>query len=214
MARPRRLDRGDPWGRLRAMSSREFAAAALGAVASVLVSGCGNVAAPRAVQCGSQPVQVLPNGSFDAASPAWTQDPPTTALICGASRITPADGTQAACLGGTDGTVESLTQQVPLPDGAKSVMLSGQICVATAETMPVDHDILSFDLLDGTAEVAAIGQVTNQQGAATCQFMPFHLVTTLASDPPTATLRIRSTLDTSMPTSFYVDALTLDVSCQ
>jgi hypothetical protein len=31
--------------------------------------------------------------------------------------------------------------------------------------------------------------------------------------PVTATLRIRSTLDTSMPTSFYVDSLSLKVSC-
>jgi hypothetical protein len=58
----------------------------------IFVVACGDVTNPRAVQCGAQPVQVLPNGSFDADAPAWGQTPPTTALICGAPRITPFDG--------------------------------------------------------------------------------------------------------------------------
>ncbi len=191
------------------MSLRDLAAA----VFAILLSACGQVAATRDVQCGTQPVEVLPNGSFDAATPAWMQDPATTALICGAPRITPFDGTQAACLGGTDGTVQTLTQQVPLPDGAKTVKLSGQICVATAETQAVDHDILEFDLVDGATTVAALGQVTNQQGSANCQFKAFQETAAVSSDPVTAALRIRSTLDANMPTSFYLDALSLTVSC-
>jgi hypothetical protein len=39
----------------------------------------------RDLKCGAQPVRVLPNGSFDAAMPAWILDPPTTALIGGSS---------------------------------------------------------------------------------------------------------------------------------
>src|SRR5947209_1983590 len=122
------------------MPSRALIVAAL----AVALPACGDVAAKRDVACGAQPVQVLPNGSFDAAAPAWMQDPVTTALICGASRIMPFDGPQAACLGGTDGTVQTLSQQVPLPDGARSVVLSGQICIDTAETQAADHDILQL----------------------------------------------------------------------
>lgn len=191
------------------MSSRAFAAPAF----AVLVAACGDVASPRDVQCGAQPVQVLPNGSFDASTPPWVQDPPTTALICGAPRITPSDGMQAGCLGGMDGKVQTLTQQVRLPERAKSVKLSGQICIATAETMPVDHDILTFDLLDGATTIAAIGKSTNRQGAVNCVFAPFEFTAPLTADPATATLRIRSTLDANMPTSFYLDALSLTVSC-
>lgn len=72
---------------------------------------------------------------------AWMQDPVTTALICGAPLIVPFDSTQAACLDSTDGAVQTLTQQVPLP-GAKTAKLSGQICIATAEVQAVDQDIL------------------------------------------------------------------------
>lgn len=191
------------------MSSREIAATAF----LVLVAACGDVITPRDVRCGAQPVQVLPNGSFDAATPPWVQDPPTAALICGAPKITPFNGSQAGCLGGNDSKVQALTQQVPLPEGAKSVKLSGQICIATAENMQVDHDILAFDLLDGSTTISTIGQSTNRQGAVNCQFAPFEFTAALTADPATATLRLRSTLDASMPTSFYLDALSLTVSC-
>jgi hypothetical protein len=191
------------------MPSRALTVAAL----AVALPACGDVAAPRAVACGAQPVQVLPNGSFDAVAPAWAQEPVTMALICNSSRITPVDGSQAACLGGTDGTVQTLSQQVPLPDGARSVTLAGQICIDTAETQAVDHDTLQLDLADTGTVIATLGKMTNQQGTAPCQFKPFLLTAALTADPVTATLRIRSTLDTGMPTSFYLDALTLTVSC-
>lgn len=79
--------------------------------------------------------------------------------------------------------------------------------------MQVDHDTLTFDLLDSTTTISAIGQSTNRQGAASCQFAPFELTAPLTADPVTATLQIRSTLDANMPTSFYVDASSLTVSC-
>lgn len=193
-----------------ATSRRALVAAGL----VIALPACGSVAAPRDVKCGAQPVNVLTDGSFDAATPAWMQDPATPALLCGAPRITPFDGTLAACLGASDGTVETLTQQVPLPDGARTATLSGQICVATAETQAVDHDILQFDLLDGTVVVAALGKITNQQGASSCQFMAFTETAAMTSDPVMATLRIRSTLDANMPTSFFLDALSVTISCQ
>jgi hypothetical protein len=191
------------------MSSRDLVLGAIVACAA----GCGDVAAPRSVQCGAQPVEVLPNGSFDLPTPPWVQDPVTPALLCGMPKITPASGTQAGCLGGLDGATQTLTQDVPLPAGAKTVTLSGQICIATAETAKVDHDTVQFDLLDGGNVIAAIGKSTNQQGVVNCQFAPFELTATLSGDPETATLRIRSTLDANMPTSFYVDNLSLKVSC-
>lgn len=184
-----------------------------------IATACGDVAVPpdaavpRDVKCGAQPVEVLPNGSFDMPAPPWVQDPVTPALLCGMPKITPFNGAQAGCLGGTDGTIQTLSQSVPLPQGAKTVKLTGQICVATAETAMVDHDTVQFDLLDGANVIAALGKSTNQQGVANCQFMPFELTAPATSDPVTATLRVRSTLDTNLPTSFYLDALSLTVSC-
>ncbi len=167
---------------------------------------------PRSVQCGAA-VQVLPNGSFDLSTRPWVQDPVTPSLLCGMPKITPFDGAQAGCLGGSDGTIQTLSQDFPLPQGAKTLTLSGQICIDTVETQQVDHDTVQLDALDGATVVAAFGKFTNQQGAASCVFAPFSLSAAAASDPVTATLRIRSTLDANMPTSFYIDGLTLTVDC-
>jgi hypothetical protein len=79
--------------------------------------------------------------------------------------------------------------------------------------MQVDHDILTFDLLDGATTIAAIGKSTNRQGGDSCHFSSFEMTAPLTGDPATATLRIRATLDSSMPTSFFFDALSLIVSC-
>jgi hypothetical protein len=194
------------WCTLAAMLSRLLAAAPL----ACLLASCGNVSTPRNVGCGDE---VLPNRSFDLARPAWGQDPATPSLLCGAPRITPADGTQAACLGGTDGTTQTLTMNLSLPAGVKTVTLTGQICIATTDTAKVDHDVLQFDLLDGATVIASIGKYTNQQGTAACAFAPFELTAMTTSDPVTATMRIRSTLDANLPTSFYVDALAVTTGC-
>lgn len=192
------------------MSWRELGFASIATVAIA----CGDVAGPaRDVTCGAQPVEVLPNGSFDMSTPPWVQEPVSPALLCGMPRITPFNGPQAGCLGGVDGTTQTLTQTLPLPQGVKTLTLTGQICIATAETMKVDHDILQFDVMDGTSVVAALGKSTNQQGVANCQFTALSLTAAATSDPATATLRIRSTLDANMPTSFYIDGLSLTASC-
>jgi len=181
----------------------------------MFATGCGNVATPRSVACGAQ---VLPNGNFDAAAPAWVQVPATPALLCGMSTITPVSAPQVACLGGIDGSVQTLSQTIALPEGVKKLTLSGMICVTTQETEKVDHDLLEFDVLDGSDVIASLGKFTNQDGAAQCAFMAFPDKTaTASSDPVNAALRIRSTLNASTTgttvTSFFIDNLTLTASC-
>jgi hypothetical protein len=188
-------------------------------VAAIAVApACGEVAASRDVTCSSPSTAFLPNGSFDDPMPLWKQEvtggASTPSLLCG-SDITPADGIEAACMGGMDGQIQSLSQTVQLPDGAKSVTLNGKICITTEETDPVDNDTLKVELLDGTTTIATLGQFSNQNGVAQdCQFTAFTpLAGTLTSDPPEATLRLRSTLNTLKTTSFFIDALKLDVTC-
>lgn len=191
---------------------RAFAGGALG-LGLLVASACGEVATARNVVCGAQPVAVLANGGFDDPTPPWAQLPVTPALLCGDPRITPDQGALAACLGATDDTTQELSQTVDLPEGATSARLTGRICIATAEVDPADHDQLTIELLDGANPLATVGHWTDQQGAAACQFMSFDMTAPLTADPPTATLRIRSTLNATMPTSFYVDTLALTISC-
>lgn len=169
--------------------------------------------APDAVACSTTPVEVLPNGNFDSATPAWGQDPTSPALLCGQPTIMPVTLPSAGCLGSIDGTIQSLSQTVTLPRGATSLTLNGQICIATADTAAADHDVLQVDLLDGGNVIAALGKRTNRDGVANCQFGAFELTATLASAPETATLRVRSTLDADLTTTFYLDNLSLKASC-
>ncbi|MEO8700830.1 MAG: hypothetical protein ABI867_12345 [Kofleriaceae bacterium] len=183
------------------------------ALAMIAVAACGSVEGDREVVCEDQPIDVLPNGSFEDPQPPWLQDPVSPSLLCGDPQITPDSGVVAACFGGIDGTVQTLTQTLPLPEGATSASLSGRICIDTAETEAVDRDELVFDLLDGSTPIAALGKRTNQQGMAGCQFVTFALDAALSADPAEATLRIRSTLDPDRPTTFYVDSLILEIGC-
>ncbi len=191
------------------MSSRDLVLGAL----SLLAAGCGNVDAPREVECGALPVEVLPNGNFDSAAPAWVPEPASGKLLCGQPTIMPASLPSAACLGNIDGTTQILTQEVPLPEGATNLTLTGQICIATAETGAVERDILQFDLLESGSVISSVGKRTNLEGTADCQFTAFELTSTTTSDPETAVLRLRSTLNTELPTTFYVDNLSLKVGC-
>lgn len=190
---------------------------------ALLGAACGNVreepedAAVRPVACNGGVVDVLPNGSFDAATPAWRQEAatPPRNLICGQPLITPDSGSSAGCLGGgDDGTTTTLSQEIFLPAGAISARLTGRVCIATAETQLIDSDILTFDILDGIVSVGMLGRRTNLQGSSACVFTSFTFDAPLNRDPVSATFRIQSTLDVGDPTSFYVDSLKLTVACR
>jgi hypothetical protein len=183
----------------------------------ILQVACGEVrrpppvdAAPARVSCGAQ---VLPNGGFEDPTPAWRQDPPTPGLLCGEAVLTPFQGARVACLGLSSGVSEALTQDVPLPAGATMVTLTGQVCIATAETDQVTHDVLYVDLLDGGSAIAALGTLSNLGAMSSCEFKPFTMTTATTRDPVTATLQIRANLDAANVTTFYLDALQLTVGC-
>lgn len=193
---------------------------ALISVIACMAMGCGKVDATTdaggpAIACdpATHTVAVLQNGSFDAATPAWTQDPPS--ILCGSTILMPYDGTTAACLGGKDGVTDTLSQTIALPAGINSLMLGGQRCITTQETAQVDSDILSFDILFGQNPLASLGKLTNQQAAPNvgCQFTAFTLQTPITTTATSVTFRIQSTLNNTNTTSFFIDALTLTAGC-
>jgi hypothetical protein len=180
------------------------------ALVALMLAACGDVSSPAADTCGTD---VLPNGNFDAATPPWVADPTTPALLCGMPTINPDSAPSAACMGNRDGTTQTLSQTVELPDGASSVTLTGKICITTADTATAEHDTLSFDLLDGGAVIAPIGKKTNKDGVAACEFGALELTAPITGNAASATFRLKSTLDANMPTTFFVDTLKLTVGC-
>jgi len=168
-----------------------------------------------AVTCDRGPVSVLANGNFDAAVPVWRQAPPMPNLLCGPPQITPYSGTLAACLGGGgDNAIATLSLDIVLPPTAASAHLEGQICTTTEETEGPDQDVLSFDILDGSTVIGALGRRTNRDAPKSCSFNSFALDGALTGAPGIATLRIQSKLDVGQSTSFFVDSLTLTVACR
>lgn len=195
-------------------------------------TACGSVQAPgsggtppdgepppdgdgRDVACNGRLVDILPNGNFDAIDPAWQQDPPSPGLLCGQPRITPDSGAVAACLGGSaEPTTHEVSRDVFLPLGANKARLTGRICIATEEVDPLDNDVLTFELLDGELPIATLGRRTNRQGNVACGFTDFVFSDVpVTRDPKVATFRIRAQLDLGKSTTFYVDTLTLTVTC-
>ena len=166
----------------------------------------------RPVACNGGAVDVLENGNFDADAPPWVQDPAD--LLCGQPLIVPDSAPNAACLGGgADGSIATISHDIPLPIGASGARLTGRICISTDETAAADNDVLTFDILAGVAPIAQLGTRSNQQGTAACQFADFELEAALTSDPATATLRIRSSLNVGKLTSFFVDTVALSITC-
>jgi hypothetical protein len=100
-----------------------------------------------------------------------------------------------------------------MPAGASTATLAGQICISTMETAAVDHDVLQLELLDGSAVISSLGKKTNRDGAKACQFGAFELTAPVTGNARTATLRLRSSLDATMTTSFYLDNLSLTIGC-
>ena len=121
----------------------------------------------------------------------------------------------SGCLGVTSALVETMSQEVTLPAGLKTLTLSGSICIATDETDNLEHDLLSLDMLNGETVIARLGTLSNRDGANSCSFKPLVVnPAQLIGDPAEATLRLRATQDgPNLRTTFYFDDLKLTVGC-
>ena len=129
--------------------------------------------------------------------------------------IPPPHGMWSGCLGVTSALVETMSQEVTLPAGLKTLTLSGSICIATDETDNLEHDLLSLDMLNGETVIARLGTLSNRDGANSCSFKPLVVnPAQLIGDPAEATLRLRATQDgPNLRTTFYFDDLKLTVGC-
>jgi len=157
---------------------------------------------------------VLRNGGFEDSTSAWISDS-MHSFVCSKTVIPPPDGSTTGCLGTTGALVETMSQEVALPAGTKTVTLTGLICIDTDETDNLEHELLSLDILDGENVIARLGTLSNRDGTHGCHFKPL-LVTKaqLTGDLTAVTLRLRATQDgSSLLTSFYLDDLKLTVGC-
>jgi hypothetical protein len=173
-------------------------------------AACGEVV-PDPCKGGSD---VLTNGGFEDSTTGWVSDPGHS-WFCPRSVISPPTGMWSGCLGTTGAATETLTQEVALPAGSQVLTLSGSICIDTAETDNLLHDVLSLDVLDGDNVIASLGTLSNRDGTRGCNFKSLQTTAApLKSHPAMATLRLRATQDgPNMLTTFYFDDLKLTIGC-
>lgn len=177
------------------------------------ILGLSDVTVVDAPSC-QEGSDVLLNGSFEDPTSAWVSDP-MHSYFCSRAVLTPPDGMWSGCLGVTSASVETMSQEVSLSVGAKTVTLTGFICIDTDETESLEHDVLSLDLVHGENVIARLGTLSNRDGAEGCSFKPLPAnKAQLTSDPVTATLRFRASQDgPTLRTTFYFDDLKLTIGC-
>ena|SRR5215510_708655 len=172
-------------------------------------AACGQVVSDPLCRQGTN---VLPNGGFEDPMHKWAAVPGPTQL-CLASRGFAAHDTQSGCLGVNGAPVETLSQDVVLPAEARTVTLTGVICIDTDETDNLEHDSVALDLLDGDNVIASLGTFSNRDGTHGCNFQPLHKTAPLTSASVAAMLRLRATQNGPNVTTFYFDDLSLTVGC-
>jgi hypothetical protein len=160
---------------------------------------------------------VLANGNFEAGGQSWTTSPPNFNPIRreGAGLpVTTDDGAWAALLGQEDDADQVLEQPVTIPAGATRIRLKGQRCFATNETdttMEFDKLFARLDPASGPGTLVEIGTWTNRDGAESCGWSNFEKDVAAPGLPADARFRLTSDLDTGNITTFYLDALVLEV---
>lgn len=158
-----------------------------GKLAPVVPSGSGNV---------------VTNSGFESGAVSWTGSPNT---ITDDSGIPPRTGTWRAWLGGT-GTdhTDTLQQDVTIPGGSRAA-LSFYLTVRSGEGFHQVYDRLRVQVVSGSGTQTLRTFTNRDHGTSYVQYV----ADLSAYAGSTVTLRFVSTEDSSTPTSFVLDDVTL-----
>jgi hypothetical protein len=174
---------------------------------------------PDAAACTPHTTQLLGNPAFDLSpmGTRWTEQPydSTLPIITNDPGLNPQSSPYRAWMGGLQGVdygVSSITDQlyqdITVPAGTTQLVLTGYYAVATSETGSTVYDTGSVDLIDTSGTpIEPIASLTNATIASSWTQLS-HTFTTDVSGQ-TVRLRFTTTNDSTNPTSFYFDTLSL-----
>lgn len=165
--------------------------------------------------CDPTTQDLLRNGNFDAAPTGtmWTQNPvkqqfPIITKTTGSA--TPQSGDTLAWLGGVvqADANDSLYQEVTVPAGTTSLVLTGYYWVLTAETGAFAFDLSTVELVkpDGT-QIETVMNLDNTSAGTTWTAINFTANEDLSGQA--IRLKFSSSSDDSNVTDFYFDSLAL-----
>ncbi|MGA8247155.1 MAG: hypothetical protein WB797_09635 [Nocardioides sp.] len=145
---------------------------------------------------GGTPSERVTNGGFESGNSFWS-------LGSGASVVTTRAyaGTHSLLVGGTTSSTQSATQQVTVPTGATSQTLTLRTYISTAESGSAAYDFLNIQA-DGTTLKSYSNASPKGSWLATS-------VDLSAYAGQTITLKFQAVNDYTLPTSFYVDVVSV-----
>jgi hypothetical protein len=145
---------------------------------------------------GGTPAERVTNGGFESGNSFWS-------LGSGASVVTTRAyaGTHSLLVGGTTSSTQSATQQVTVPTGASSQTLTLRTYISTAETGSTAYDTLNIQA-NGTTLKSYTNASTKGSWTATT-------IDLSAYAGKTITLKLQAVNDSTLPTSFYVDVVSV-----
>jgi len=142
------------------------------------------------------PAERVTNGGFESGNSYWS-------LGSGAAVVTTRAyaGTHSLLAGGTVSSTQSATQQVTIPTGASSQTLTFRTYVTTQESGTTAYDKLNIQA-NGTTLKTYSNASTNGSWFATTLDLSAYAGQTI-------TLKFQAVNDSTLPTSFYVDAVSV-----
>ena len=145
---------------------------------------------------GGTPSERVTNGSFESGNSYWS-------LGSGASVVTTRAyaGTHSLLVGGTTSSTQSATQQVTVPTGATSQTLTFRTYITTTESGSTAYDRLN---------IQANGTTLKSYSNASTKGSWFSTTVDLSAYAgQTITLKFQAVNDSILPTSFFVDVVSV-----
>ncbi|MFC4782951.1 hypothetical protein ACT8ZV_00620 [Nocardioides sp. MAHUQ-72] len=142
------------------------------------------------------PAERVVNGGFESGNSYWS-------LGSGASVVTTRAyaGTHSLLVGGTTSSTQSATQQVTVPTGASSQTLTLRSYVTTQESGSTAYDRLNIQANGTTLKSYSNASPTGTWTATTVDLSAYA--------GQTITLKLQAVNDSTLPTSFYVDVVSV-----
>jgi hypothetical protein len=142
------------------------------------------------------PSERVTNGSFESGNSYWS-------LGSGAAVVTTRaySGTHSLLAGGTVSSTQSATQQVTVPTGATSQTLSFRTWITTSESGTTAYDRLNVQANGTTLKTFSNASTKGSWIASSVDLSAYA--------GQTITLKFQAVNDSTLPTSFYVDVVSV-----
>lgn len=165
------------------------------------VSSAASVGFTVSTGGGGSPTERMVNGGFESGpGSGWTESSTGGYELITTSK--PHAGSYSAYLGGYNNGTDTISQSVTIPSNATTATLSYYWYMDTQDVTSAVYDKMQVYVKDGSGTTTNVASVTNMSSANAWYQTTFDLS---AFKGQTVTLYFKATCDSSYPTDFFVD---------